>query len=194
MDINLRRIQKLRENLETVAFLISKSGAEREAHSKIVESLVLFSQLESELEEIFNNLARDSIEMSVPNVGPRQSKQSNLKNETDREVEKVIRRLPRWFRNPSQYNSTILYSFLKLAEKNQSVSLHALRSECKLLNDFDGNYNQMKNFGEKNHGKVFEEIDGNVKLWGPVKDYILKLYNENKVQQGIHDEPNDNPC
>ena len=145
MDINISRIQKVRENLETVAFLISKGGAEREAHSKIVESLVLFSQLEAELKEKFsNNPPRDSIEVSVPNVGSQHRQHSNLKNETDREVKKVTRRLSRWFRNPSQYNSTILYSFLKLSEKNQSVSLQALRSECKTLNDFDGNYNQMK--------------------------------------------------
>ena len=54
MDINISRIQKVRENLETVAFLISKGGAEREAHSKIVDSLVLFSQLEAELKERFS--------------------------------------------------------------------------------------------------------------------------------------------
>jgi hypothetical protein len=39
----------------------------------------------------------------------------------------------------------------------------------------------MKNFGEKNHGKVFEERDGYVTLWEPVKDFILNLYNKNKV-------------
>ncbi len=184
MDINISRIQKVRENLEAVAFLISKGGAEREAHNKIVESLVLFSQLEAELKERFSN---NSIEVSVPNVGSQHRQHSNPKNETDREVEKVTRRLSRWFRNPSQYNSTILYSFLKLSEKNRSVSLQTLRSECKILKDFDGNYNQMKNFGEKNHGKVFEERDGYVTLWDPVKEYVLKLYNENKGQQVTQD-------
>lgn len=40
----------------------------------------------------------------------------------------------------------------------------------------------MKNFGEKNHGKVFEERDGYVTLWEPVKDFILKLYNESNMK------------
>lgn len=34
----------------------------------------------------------------------------------------------------------------------------------------------MKNFGEKNHGKVFEENDGVITLWEPVQEFILELY------------------
>jgi len=160
MNSNLTQVQKLKENLEIAAFLVSKGGSEREAHSKIVESLVLLSQFNA---HSFN------------------LKSIKSKNETDQEVEKVTRRLPNWFKKPSQYNSTILYSFLKLSETNQNVSLQALRADCQSVNDFDGNYNQMKNFGEKNHGKVFEERDGYVTLWEPVREYVLQLYNENKV-------------
>lgn len=180
METHFSRMQRVRENLETVAFLISKEGSEKEAHSKIVESLVLLSQLEEELKVTFNNSSSGSIEVTVPTLGSQHRQYNNTKNETESEVKKVIRRLPRWFRNPSQLNSTILYNFLRLSEKNQSVSLQALRSECKALNDFDGNYNQMKNFGEKNHGKVFVERDGHVKLWDPIKEYVIELYNENK--------------
>lgn len=182
MESNLTQVQKMKENLEMAAFLVSKGGSEREAHGKIVESLVLLSQLETELKcKCSNNSFEDSINVSASNEHPYNLKSIKSKNETDQEVEKVTRRLPRWFRNQSQYNSTILYSFLKLSEKNQNVSLQALRANCQSVNDFDGNYNQMKNFGEKNHGKVFEERDGYVTLWEPVKEFVLQLYNENKV-------------
>lgn len=182
MNSNLSQIQKIKENLEAVAFLISKEGAEREAHGKIVQSLVFLSQLETELEgKCSNDSSGKPIKVSASSAASQSYKNIESKNETDDEVNKVMRRLPRWFKNPSQYNSTILYGYLKLSEKNPKISLHALRTECKTINDFDGNYNQMKNFGEKNHGKVFEESDGYVTLWEPVKDFILKLYNESKA-------------
>lgn len=182
MDKTLAGIQKLRETLESAAFLVSKGGSEREAHGKVVESLVILSQLESVIK---NNPSYSSSEKKSFSVSASQQNRninfSNTEKDVEREIEKVTRRLPRWFRNPSQNNSTILISYLKLLTQSQKVSLQTLRNECLSVKDFDGNYNQMKNFGEKNHGKVFEERDGYVTLWEPVKEYILQLYNENKV-------------
>lgn len=173
MNSYLAQVQKTKELLETVAFLVSKGESEREAHGKIIESLVLLSQLETELKcKRSNNLPEDL----VHNPEPMKSQ-----NETDQEIEKVRRKVPRWFKNPSQCNSTILFSYLKLSEKKQKVSLQALRDDCKSVNDFNGNYNQMKNFRENNHGKVFEERDGYVTLWEPVREFVLQLYNENKA-------------
>jgi hypothetical protein len=171
MDSYLAQVQKVKEELETVAFLISKGGSEREAHGKIVESLVLISQLETKIKcKCSNNSSDDLVNVSASN-----------NNEVDQEVEKVRRRLPKWFKNPNQYNSTILYSYLKLSEEKQHVSLQVLKANCKSVNGFDGNYSQMKNFSEKNHGKVFEERDGYVTLWEPVREFVLQLYNENKA-------------
>jgi hypothetical protein len=183
MEVTLSNLQKLKENLELAAFLVSKGGSEREAHGKIVESLVIVSQFETHIK---NESSHSSLEEESFYVSSSESRYENINlintgKEIALEVEKVTRKLPRWFRNPSQYNSTILCNYLKLYAKNQKVAVQTLRNECSSISDFDGNYNQMKNFGEKNHGKVFEERDGYVTLWEPVKDYILKLYNENIV-------------
>ncbi|MCF8067443.1 MAG: hypothetical protein K9L30_02545 [Desulfobacterales bacterium] len=166
------KIEELKENLEKIAFLVSKGGAEREAHGKVVESLVILSQLET---VILNGSSNQS--------NSNNTKTYNEKEKIDYEVEKVTRKLPRWFKNPSQNNSTILFNYLKLSEQSQdaNVSLQALKRTCNSVRDFYNNYSQMKNFGEKNHGKVFEESDGYVTLWGPVREFILQLYNKNKV-------------
>lgn len=178
MEKILSDIRTLKENLALVAFLVSKGDSEREAHGKIVESLVVVSQLEDKIKN--NSTSCTSVERS-PTLST-----SQPHNEIKREIEKVRRRLPRWFKNPTQYNSTILISYLRLSSHNHKVSLQTLRNECSSVKDFDGNFNQMKNYGEKNHGKVFEEIDGYVTLWDPVKDYILKLYNENRLISSRH--------
>ena len=185
MNKETEMIRELRESLEIVAFLVSKGGAEREAHGKIIKSLVLLSQLEAGLKSE-SNLSNDLMKTNISKVSSFTAVRSKTnftqeKNEIDIEVEKITRRLPRWFRNQSQYNSTILLNYLILSEQVQNVSVEALKNKCTSMKDFEGNYNQMKNFGEKNHGKVFEERDGRVTLWEPVKDYILKLYNDNKA-------------
>lgn len=185
MDSYLTQVQKVKEELETVAFLISKGGSEREAHGKIVESLVLLSQLETRIKhECSNDSSEDLVNVSTSNLHSYNPESMKPKNETDQEVEKVKRRVPKWFKKPSQCNSTILFKYLELSEKKQRISLKTLKADCKSVNGFDGNYNQMKNFGEKNHGKVFEEFeekDRYVTLWEPVREFILQLYNEHKV-------------
>lgn len=177
----------LKDNLESVAFLISKGGSEQESHSKIVQSLVLLSQIESEFKRFMNNKElpqKTSSEEKITLIARQQNNvnsSANRANEIDIEVKKVTRRVPRWFKNPSQYNSTILHAFLRLSEKHDRITPQMLRRECSALSDFDGNYNQMKNFGEKNHGKVFEEANGIITLWEPVKKDILELYKQQKV-------------
>jgi hypothetical protein len=175
----LNDTQKIKENLEYAAFHVGKGSSEREIHGKIVDSLVILGQLENKLHE-YSSKCRISTSES-------QNEKSNSiftyeKDDISQEVKKVTRRLPRWFRNQSQNNSKILISFLKLYLQNQTIDVHLLKEQCSSVKDFYGNYNQMKNFGEKNHGKVFEEKDGVVMLWEPVKDFILKLYDETRVQ------------
>lgn len=92
------------------------------------------------------------------------------------EIKKVHRKIPRWFRNPHQINSRILIAFLKLKAKKDNVSPAELRSLCSDINDFEGNYNQMKNFGEKNHAKVFEENYNSINLWSQVEEFILEAF------------------
>ena len=170
----------LKNNLESIAFLVSKGSSEKEAHTEVVQSLVLLAQIETKV----NDLLKTSDFSSSNNYESKTIRYSNTNNgqgrDTSAEIKKVRRRLPRWFKNPNQYNSTILIGFLDLSENQSQVSTQMLRNKCELVNDFEGNYNQMKNFGEKNHGKVFEENNGVVSLWEPVQDFIMELYNEYK--------------
>jgi hypothetical protein len=178
----------IKDNLESVAFLVSKGSSEREAHAKIVQSLVLLSQIEFEINNFlkkydFNDKNTPELKITNPLIREEENNSISMGNNTNNiavEIEKVKRRVPRWFKNPNQYNSTILYCFLELSEFNSQITIQMLRDKCNALSDFDGNYNQMKNFGEKNHGKVFEESNGIITLWEPVKENIMELYKKTK--------------
>lgn len=95
------------------------------------------------------------------------------------EVEKVKKRVHRWLKleKRHQENSKILISFMKLLNHGSSVSKDELRKACADVDKFDGNFNQMKNFGRNNHGKVFEEIaDGRIILWASVSTFVRNEY------------------
>ena len=97
------------------------------------------------------------------------------------EILKVKSRLPNWFRNKKQYNSKILYAFLRLYDSKSGFVLYEdLEKESCIGPKFKSNFEQMKNFGIKNHGKIFEQIDDKVYLWCNVKDYVLELYEQYK--------------
>ena len=100
----------------------------------------------------------------------------NDQNKESEEIVKVRRKVPRWFKNPYQINSRILVAYLKLKNNNTHITPSVLREHCSEISDFEGNYNQMKNFGEKNHAKVFQEINNTIELWKPVEGFILELY------------------
>ena len=89
------------------------------------------------------------------------------------EVEKVRRRLKLWAKHQGQINSRILNAFLKLDNSGASVVRERdLRNELPDIATFENNFNQMKNPGKNNHGKVFEQDGDIVTLWGPVAPFV----------------------
>ncbi|MFV0155277.1 hypothetical protein ACTS9U_03895 [Empedobacter falsenii] len=93
------------------------------------------------------------------------------------EIEKVKRRIPRWLRKEdSQINSFILLKYLELLEEGKPISKKRLKYECENYVRFDSNFNQMVNFGQKNHSKVFQIVNQRIYLWKPVADFILQEY------------------
>jgi len=103
---------------------------------------------------------------------------NNLK--FNNEIEKVHRKVPRWLKNPSQYNYKILTAYMKLSKNNTTpikVSLLEKHSGIK-NNKFTSHFNQMKIIAKKNHAKVFDEANGEVKLWEPVANFIVELYKQ----------------
>lgn len=103
-----------------------------------------------------------------------------LTDEKIQEAWKVEQRVPKWFNKPHQINSRILVAFMELLGENNSVPLYKLETTCRSIKTFQSNYSQMKNFGEKNHAKVFEEAGGRVCLWEPVRNFIKIEYSNYK--------------
>lgn len=94
------------------------------------------------------------------------------------EIEKVKRRIPVWLRKEdSQINSFILLKYLELYQEGKPISKNRLKYECETYVKFDSNFNQMVNFGVKNHAKVFHIVNQRIYLWKPVADFIIQEYN-----------------
>jgi hypothetical protein len=92
------------------------------------------------------------------------------------EVLKVLNRVPKWFKHPEQTNSKILIIYMNLKENLENVTLDQLAGACSEIPKFNGNFAQMNNLADKNHGKVFSISNGLVTLWEPVKDFIIQQY------------------
>lgn len=98
------------------------------------------------------------------------------------EVDKVKRKVPKWLNSQGQICTTILTQFMRLSENGKKgVSREELKeaSENLGVNDFMGNFNQMKNFGEKNHAKVFSEDNYIITLWEPISDFVKIHFGKN---------------
>ena len=94
------------------------------------------------------------------------------------EIDKVKNRVPKWFLKKEQKNSKILLAYLSLAPNGNGIDFVSLENACKKIERFRSNFNQMVNYSEKNHGKVFEYKNGVVELWAPVKEFILMVYRQ----------------
>ncbi len=94
------------------------------------------------------------------------------------EIDKVKKRVPKWFNSPNQANHKILVTYLKLLGEDNSVQMDELQKACSEIVNFQKHYNAMKYYGERNHGKVFDENNKDIFLWEPVKDFIENEYNK----------------
>lgn len=155
------KISQLRKHLESTAFLVSRGHAEKEAHSEIVRSLVILSEIETALLE-----PETRIETAAYSAPARVLTSINSDKE---EVKKVSRRLRLWAKRQYQINSRILNAFLKLQSSGQTtITENDIKRELPDESSFESNFAQMKNFGEKNHGKVFDQYGENIAIWEPV--------------------------
>jgi hypothetical protein len=106
----------------------------------------------------------------------KQNSNKIYKSDIENEILRVQRRIPRWFKNRTQYNSRILYSFLELYFNNDTVTVDMIKTKAN-IDTFDQNFSQMKTIAPQNHGKIFEVVGENVELWEPVKEIVLNHYN-----------------
>jgi hypothetical protein len=94
------------------------------------------------------------------------------------EVKRIQNKIAGWFQNKSQYNSRILYAYIKLFNENDGVVTVSELSKEANFTTFKSNYDQMKAIAPHNHGKIFDEKDGKVYLWNEVETIIWNYYNK----------------
>ena len=158
MDSIESKLARLKGHLESVAFLVSRGSSEQEAHSKIVQSLVLLAEIENQL---------------IKPIEPEVHDRSAIP-----EINKVNRRLKLWAKRQDQINSKILNAFLKLERSGATpVREIDLRNELPDEKSFESNFVQMKIIAERNHGKIFEQYGENISLWSPVIDAVREYEN-----------------
>lgn len=143
-------------------------GRSDDLHEKALNLLLFNSQIETALQSLQEREKNSSKFLSKKN------NELSFEEVEVFEVAKLYRRVPRWARNPRQINSQILTCYLLLsAETSRTVTEGSLRQKFILLggneDQFNKNFPQMKMISERNHGKVFDVINGKVTIWEPAK-------------------------
>jgi len=158
------KLSLLKSRLESAAFMVGKGGSEKEAHSEIIQSLILVSEIESYL------------------IAP---KKTNSSSGSERhEANKVRRRLKLWSGRQNQINSKILNAYLNLQRAGASVITEQdIRNELPGEQSFYTNFTQMKIIAERNHGKIFDQHGEQVTIWKPISadvaEYEKIVFGEN---------------
>lgn len=77
-----------------------------------------------------------------------------LEDKISIEVDKVKRKIPKWFFKNAQKNTTILTRYMELLNGNTFVLKEDLRNACADIPTFYTNFNSMKSFGKRNHANL----------------------------------------
>lgn len=181
-----RHIIELRQIIEEAKNSQQNISIENDINKNLVSHNSNIDEIEDddsepEIDNLINSLLNDYKNETITNKRSFTNLQQYNRESSDlyiqKEVDKVTSRLPKWFNNTGQYNSKVLYAFLRLYDPSIGyVSYTSLRNEADIGNAFTTNYNQMKIIAEKNHGKVFEQVGDRVYLWENVKDIVLRMY------------------
>lgn len=114
-------------------------------------------------------------------------------NDEEIHLQKAERKLALWAANyQDSIPAKILITFLCIKKEyrgaavtranlefffqSQFAMTNSPQHDLELAAKFDSNYQQMKNFGEKNHAKIFEvRPDGIITIWPPVQKYVQEF-------------------
>jgi hypothetical protein len=153
MDCVAQKINELREQLGSAAFLVAQPTEHKAAHKEIVKALITLTELDMAYERTTS------------------SKSSGISNAE--EINKVKRRLKLWANRPYQINSRILTAYLKLERQGVNpITERVLNNAIGGEPSISSNLLQMRISAEKNHGKVFDQNGEKLTLWPPVESAI----------------------
>lgn len=150
-----------------------------DAHSPIEETIIALCPVCHRIydkEGLDTTIAEEDYNIDTLNLNESKALVENERLQENNEIDKVQRKIERWFSNPSQINSQILIKFLELSKSNSNqVTIGTLERSLNIDN-FKTNFYQMLYISDKNHAKVFS-LDGNqIKLWSKVSNIILTAY------------------
>jgi hypothetical protein len=146
-------------------------------------SIDITEQLQNILDGKLNDNSIKTETQSKTIIIPLQAKTSvdnkNINNyDVQHEIKRIQNKIGGWFQNKDQYNSRILYAYIKLFTERGVVTVSELAKESNFAT-FKSNYDQMKTIAPHNHGKIFEETNGKVYFWKEVEAIIWNYYNKN---------------
>lgn len=148
------RLEEIETLLGNAAFLVSKGGAEREAHAAILKAIAQVIELKHKTSQTHT------------------SERGDLASE----INKVQSRLRKWAARPYQKNARILRAYLDLQLHGHTrITEEQLKAAVPKDASFDKNFPQMKNIADKNHGKVFDHQGEVINIWEPVAPYVAEF-------------------
>lgn len=108
----------------------------------------------------------------------------SVTNEELLQIEKAKRKLQLWATNKTSIPALILIGYLSLkrpgsiAVINKKILEEAFKAHSN-SSTFSKNFDQMKNFSEKNHAKIFDVSPrGLITIWSPVEEYVKAFEKE----------------
>jgi hypothetical protein len=142
--------------------------------------VVIEKLLSNYISESFLKAARDLSSSTVKTITP-----VSPVTAEDNDYAKANRKIPVWANREKQNNHKLIKAFLKIEEEQGIVNYEELMERCSnstkypdtYVNDFKGNFAQMKTDASNSHGKVFIVEGDKVEIWSEVID-MLRQYRD----------------
>lgn len=108
---------------------------------------------------------------------------------TEAHISKAQRKLMKWAQDQELMPSKILdvYAFLSKVQNKSVIDISLLEKTFKAVKEdvstFRQNFDQMKNFSERNHAKIFDiQPNGHIIIWPPVREYVEHYWDISMVK------------
>lgn len=158
------KTSKISKLMNELIYDIGRGVDRKELHNKAISILLGIN----DIKRVAINEAKDS-EMGLP------SSSSNLNEE---EITKIKRKLLIWSEKPKGVPAQMLTHYFELEQEGKEITKDGMKAfaRCEGIPNIDGNFRGLTKIYPKNHGKIFDIMNGKVTLWEPVQDYIKETW------------------